>query len=178
MNVHSDKFPNTNNNTQRGRRLPVVPLLGSSKLSELHQEDGHSSNHLFSVKLKLHIIFYGQSYNLTAKETTCLRGKTPPVCAILVALDQCGLRTVLVEKTHPGPFGFYVAIETLNGQRGIFISRISIASLSPMLSVGDEILYVDDKHVRGRSLETVQAAISGKTKILLVLLPEAENYVY
>ncbi|PIO57451.1 hypothetical protein TELCIR_21140 [Teladorsagia circumcincta] len=66
----------------------------------------------------------------------------------------------------------------MNGQRGIFISRVSIASLSPMLSVGDEILYVDDQLVKGRSLETVQALIAGKTKVLIVLLPAIGKYIY
>ncbi|KAE9413001.1 hypothetical protein Angca_002893, partial [Angiostrongylus cantonensis] len=188
--LNSDNFSNTNNNTARRLRLPVVPLPGSSKPNEPHQ-DVHSSNHLCSAQQefirqqqfatrsksasrKCEVLQYGTRQ----AKTTCLRGKTPPVRATLVALDQCGLRTVLVEKTQPGPLGFYVAIGTLSGQRGIFISRISIASLSPMLSVGDEILYVDDEHVRGWSLETLQTVISGKTKILLVLLPVAGNYVY
>lgn len=74
----------------------------------------------------------------------------PAVRAQLVALDQRGFRTVLVEKTQPGPFGFYIATGVMHGHRGIFISRVSLQSLSPMLSVGDEILYVDDELVKGR----------------------------
>uniref|UniRef100_A0A1I7XG21 PDZ domain-containing protein n=1 Tax=Heterorhabditis bacteriophora TaxID=37862 RepID=A0A1I7XG21_HETBA len=53
----------------------------------------------------------------------------------------------------------------------IFISRVSLPSLSPMLSVGDEILYVDDELVKGRSLEHVQSLIAGKTRVVIVLLP-------
>ena len=56
----------------------------------------------------------------------------------------------MVEKTQPGPFGFYIATGVMHGHRGIFISRVSLQSLSPMLSVGDEILYVDDELVKGR----------------------------
>ena len=42
----------------------------------------------------------------------------PPVRAQLVALDQRGFRTVLVEKTQPGPFGFYIATGVMHGHRG------------------------------------------------------------
>ncbi|VDO69204.1 unnamed protein product [Heligmosomoides polygyrus] len=118
------------------------------------------------------------SYNINHISTRNSRRDVPPVRAMLVALDQCGFRTVVVEKTQPGPFGFYIATGVMNGQRGIFISRVSIPSLSPMLSVGDEILYVDDQLVKGRSLETVQALIAGKTKVLIVLLPAIGSYIY
>ncbi|GMT05400.1 hypothetical protein PENTCL1PPCAC_27574 [Pristionchus entomophagus] len=94
-----------------------------------------------------------------------------PVRAQLIALDHRGFRTVLIEKVQPGPFGFYIATGVVNGQRGIFISRVSIASLSPILSIGDEILYVDDELVKGRSLEYVQSLIAGKTSVMIVLLP-------
>ncbi|KAF8383398.1 hypothetical protein PRIPAC_72540 [Pristionchus pacificus] len=94
-----------------------------------------------------------------------------PVRAQLIALGHRGFRTVLIEKVQPGPFGFYIATGVVNGQRGIFISRVSIASLSPILSIGDEILYVDDELVKGRSLEYVQSLIAGKTSVTIVLLP-------
>lgn len=54
---------------------------------------------------------------------------------------------------------------------GIFISRVSIPSLAPVLSVGDEILYVEDELIKGRSLEYVQSLIAGKTSVTIVLLP-------
>ncbi|GMR30050.1 hypothetical protein PMAYCL1PPCAC_00245, partial [Pristionchus mayeri] len=94
-----------------------------------------------------------------------------PVRAQLIALDHRGFRTVLIEKVQPGPFGFYIATGVVNGQRGIFISRVSISSLSPILSIGDEILYVDDELIKGRSLEYVQSLIAGKTSVMIVLLP-------
>lgn len=54
---------------------------------------------------------------------------------------------------------------------GIFISRVSLPSLSPMLTVGDEIIYVDEEYVKGRSLEYVQSVIAGKTSVTITLLP-------
>ncbi|KAK6034306.1 PDZ/DHR/GLGF domain protein, partial [Cooperia oncophora] len=177
-----------NKNTLRRRRLPVAPLLGSlSKIPGVQPDDfdfaPHSSRMMqrrsrdqaemqrfarrsASIGPHCEVLEYGT------------RREIPPVRAVLVALDQCGFRTVVVEKTQPGPFGFYIATGVMNGQRGIFISRVSIASLSPMLSVGDEILYVDDQLVKGRSLETVQALIAGKTKVLIVLLPAIGKYIY
>ncbi|VDO21493.1 unnamed protein product, partial [Haemonchus placei] len=157
------------NNTLRRRRLPVAPLLGSlTKIPGSVVLTYFSSFFRFSLLLLL-------TGRLTS---TMFRREMPPVRAVLVALDQCGFRTVVVEKTQPGPFGFYIATGIMNGQRGIFISRVSIASLSPMLSVGDEILYVDDQLVKGRSLETVQALIAGKTKVLIVLHPAIGKYIY
>ncbi|CAB3400535.1 unnamed protein product [Caenorhabditis bovis] len=93
------------------------------------------------------------------------------VRAQLIALDQRGYRRVLVEKMMPGPFGFYIATGMVAGQRGIFISRVSLPSLSPMLTVGDEIIYVDEELVKGRSLEYVQSVIAGKTAVTITLLP-------
>uniref|UniRef100_A0A8R1DYY8 PDZ domain-containing protein n=1 Tax=Caenorhabditis japonica TaxID=281687 RepID=A0A8R1DYY8_CAEJA len=94
------------------------------------------------------------------------------VRAQLVALDQRGFRRVLVEKMMPGPFGFYIATGVVAGQRaGIFISRVSLPSLSPMLTVGDEIIYVDEEYVKGRSLEYVQSVIAGKTSVTITLVP-------
>ncbi|PIO72929.1 PDZ/DHR/GLGF domain protein [Teladorsagia circumcincta] len=161
----------------RRRRLPVAPLLGSlTKIHGMQPEDYERSRdqaelqrfarRSTSIGPYCEVLEYGT------------RREIPPVRAVLVALDQCGFRTVVVEKTQPGPFGFYIATGVMNGQRGIFISRVSIASLSPMLSVGDEILYVDDQLVKGRSLETVQALIAGKTKVLIVLLPAIGKYIY
>ncbi|CAJ0572172.1 unnamed protein product, partial [Mesorhabditis spiculigera] len=98
-------------------------------------------------------------------------GVEQAVRAQLIALDQRGFRSVIVQKLQPGPFGFYIATGMLNGQRGIFISRVSIPSLSPVLSVGDEILYVDDELVKGRTLEYVQTLIAGKTQVYIVTLP-------
>ncbi|KAF1746690.1 hypothetical protein GCK72_023147 [Caenorhabditis remanei] len=97
---------------------------------------------------------------------------TQSVRAQLVALDQRGFRRVLVEKMMPGPFGFYIATGVVAGQRaGIFISRVSLPSLSPMLTVGDEIIYVDEEYVKGRCLEYVQSVIAGKTSVTITLLP-------
>ncbi|CAI5455766.1 unnamed protein product [Caenorhabditis angaria] len=93
------------------------------------------------------------------------------VRAQLIALDQRGYRRVLVEKLMPGPFGFYIATGMVACQRGIFISRVSLPSLSPMLTVGDEIIYVDEELVKGRSLEYVQSVIAGKTTVTITLLP-------
>uniref|UniRef100_A0A915AHZ2 PDZ domain-containing protein n=1 Tax=Parascaris univalens TaxID=6257 RepID=A0A915AHZ2_PARUN len=95
----------------------------------------------------------------------------PSVRAQLIGLDHRGFRTVLIEKLQPGPFGFYIATGMLNQKRGIFISRVSIPSLAPVLSVGDEILYVEDELIKGRSLEYVQSLIAGKTSVTIVLLP-------
>ena len=50
----------------------------------------------------------------------------PAVRAQLVALDQRGFRTVLVEKTQPGPFGFYIATGVMHGQRGRCTSFLTI----------------------------------------------------
>lgn len=58
------------------------------------------------------------SYNINPISTRNSRRDVPPVRAMLVALDQCGFRTVVVEKTQPGPFGFYIATGVMNGQRG------------------------------------------------------------
>lgn len=54
---------------------------------------------------------------------------------------------------------------------GIFISRVSLPSLAPILSVGDEIIYVEDEFVKGKDLEYVQALIAGKSSVKIVLLP-------
>ncbi|ETN81429.1 PDZ/DHR/GLGF domain protein [Necator americanus] len=173
--------------SSRRRKLPVAPLLGRMvnarinrqfdpdfglhstlihRPSEEHLALQRMSRRSASIGPQCEILDYG-----TRKNIPRFRREAPAVRAVLVALDQCGFRTVMVEKTQPGPFGFYIATGVMNGQRGIFISRVSIASLSPMLSVGDEILYVDDQLVKGRSLETVQALIAGKTKVMIVLLP-------
>ncbi|CAJ0962443.1 unnamed protein product, partial [Mesorhabditis belari] len=114
---------------------------------------------------------YDDSPTLPFTDYDFVGGVEQAVRAQLVALDHRGFRTVLVEKIQPGPFGFYIATGMLNGQRGIFISRVSIASLSPVLSVGDEILYVDDELVKGRTLEYVQTMIAGKTQVVIVTLP-------
>lgn len=186
LNIEADS---PNQNTMRRRRLPVAPLMGSlsripcsqpaeteflggtSRLMQRRPRERVAAMERFarrsaSIGPQCEILEYGT------------RRDVPPVRAMLVALDQCGFRTVVVEKTQPGPFGFYIATGVMNGQRGIFISRVSIPSLSPMLSVGDEILYVDDQLVKGRSLETVQALIAGKTKVLIVLLPAIGSYIY
>ncbi|VDK73419.1 unnamed protein product [Onchocerca ochengi] len=99
------------------------------------------------------------------------RSHLPSVRAQLVALDHRGLRIVLIEKLQPGPFGFYIATGILNQKRGIFISRVSLPSLAPVLSVGDEIIYVEDEFVKGKDLEYVQALIAGKSSVKIVLLP-------
>lgn len=54
---------------------------------------------------------------------------------------------------------------------GIFISRISLPSLAPVLSVGDEIIFVEDEVVKGQDLEYVQTLIAGKSSVKIVLLP-------
>ncbi|PAV56342.1 hypothetical protein WR25_21326 [Diploscapter pachys] len=102
----------------------------------------------------------------------------PPVRAQLVSLSPCGYRTVIISKNQAGPFGFFIAHGILNGQPGIFISRLTLASLSPVLSVGDEILYVDGEWVRGASLELVQSLIRGKTSISLVLFPSVGSAAF
>ncbi|VDO35633.1 unnamed protein product, partial [Onchocerca flexuosa] len=114
------------------------------------------------------------------------RSHLPSVRAQLVALDHRGLRIVLIEKLQPGPFGFYIATGTLNQKRGmflssdteysleperIFISRVSLPSLASVLSVGDEIIYVEDEFVKGEDLAYVQALIAGKNSVKIVLLP-------
>ncbi|MCP9257746.1 hypothetical protein DINM_001001 [Dirofilaria immitis] len=99
------------------------------------------------------------------------RSNLPSVRARLVALDHRGLRIILIEKLQPGPFGFYIASGILNQKRGIFISRISLPSLTPVLSVGDQIIYVEDELVKGEDLEYVQALIAGKNSVKIVLLP-------
>uniref|UniRef100_A0A915Q5L8 PDZ domain-containing protein n=1 Tax=Setaria digitata TaxID=48799 RepID=A0A915Q5L8_9BILA len=99
------------------------------------------------------------------------RAQLPSVRAQLIALDHRGLRIVLIEKLQPGPFGFYIATGVLNQKRGIFISRVSLPSLAPVLSVGDEIIYVEDELVKGEDLEYVQALIAGKSSVKIVLLP-------
>ncbi|EJD74439.1 hypothetical protein LOAG_18247 [Loa loa] len=99
------------------------------------------------------------------------RSHLPSVRAQLIALDHRGLRIVLIEKLQPGPFGFYIATGILNQKRGIFISRVSLPSLAPVLSVGDEIIYVEDELVKGEDLEYVQALIAGKSSVKIVLLP-------
>ena len=54
---------------------------------------------------------------------------------------------------------------------GIFISRVSLPSLIPVLSVGDELIYVENELIKGRTLEYVQSLIAGKTSVTIVLLP-------
>ncbi|XGW32557.1 hypothetical protein V3C99_017257 [Haemonchus contortus] len=177
-----------NKNTLRRRRLPVAPLLGSlTKIPGSQPEDLEfvcQPSRLMQRRSRDPVEMHRFARRSSSIGPQCevleygTRREMPPVRAVLVALDQCGFRTVVVEKTQPGPFGFYIATGIMNGQRGIFISRVSIASLSPMLSVGDEILYVDDQLVKGRSLETVQALIAGKTKVLIVLHPAIGKYIY
>ncbi|EYC00495.1 hypothetical protein Y032_0115g502 [Ancylostoma ceylanicum] len=166
--------------TTRRRKLPVAPLLGRmTNMAVARPVDPGLALHpaLLRRPSEEQLALQRMSRRSASIGPQCevldygTRREAPAVRAVLVALDQCGFRTVMVEKTQPGPFGFYIATGVMNGQRGIFISRVSIASLSPMLSVGDEILYVDDQLVKGRSLETVQALIAGKTKVLIVLLP-------
>ncbi|KAK6766779.1 hypothetical protein RB195_026199 [Necator americanus] len=166
--------------SSRRRKLPVAPLLGrmvNARINRQFDPDFGLHSTLLHRPSEEHLALQRMSRRSASIGPQCeildygTRREAPAVRAVLVALDQCGFRTVMVEKTQPGPFGFYIATGVMNGQRGIFISRVSIASLSPMLSVGDEILYVDDQLVKGRSLETVQALIAGKTKVMIVLLP-------
>ncbi|VDO15950.1 unnamed protein product [Brugia timori] len=81
------------------------------------------------------------------------------------------MRIVLIEKLQPGPFGFYIATGIFNQKHGIFVSRVSLPSLTSVLSVGDEIIYVEDELVKGEDLEYVQALIAGKSSVKIVLLP-------
>ncbi|VDN82455.1 unnamed protein product [Brugia pahangi] len=99
------------------------------------------------------------------------RSHLPTVRAQLIALDHRGLRIVLIEKLQPGPFGFYIATGIFNQKHGIFVSRVSLPSLTSVLSVGDEIIYVEDELVKGEDLEYVQALIAGKSSVKIVLLP-------
>ena len=48
---------------------------------------------------------------------------------------------------------------------------MTVRCLSGLMSVGDELLEVDGVSTKGKSLEQVQGMISGKTKIILKLLP-------
>jgi hypothetical protein len=54
---------------------------------------------------------------------------------------------------------------------GIFISRVSLTSLAPLLAVGDEILFVDGEPIKGRPLEYVQTMIRSKQRVILTILP-------
>ncbi|VDL76605.1 unnamed protein product [Nippostrongylus brasiliensis] len=185
-------YDSPNKNSLRRRRLPVAPLLGDLEESFPVLRGSRVLVHnmkywnmgpgdlevSFPVLRGNRVLVRNMKYWNMGPGARITSREIPPVRAVLVALDQCGFRTVMVEKTQPGPFGFYIATGVMNGQRGIFISRVSIPSLSPMLSVGDEILYVDDQLVRGRSLETVQTLIAGKTKVLIVLLPAIGKFVY
>ncbi|CAJ0610166.1 unnamed protein product [Cylicocyclus nassatus] len=174
--------------TVRRRKLPVAPLLGPLQVVSSARVADPAYNTLHPALMARRSSEEQLALQRMSRRSASIgpqcevldygpRREPPAVRAVLVALDQCGFRTVMVEKTQPGPFGFYIATGVMNGQRGIFISRVSIASLSPMLSVGDEILYVDDQLVKGRSLETVQALIAGKTKVLIVLLPAIGNCI-
>uniref|UniRef100_A0A914X4J8 PDZ domain-containing protein n=1 Tax=Plectus sambesii TaxID=2011161 RepID=A0A914X4J8_9BILA len=93
------------------------------------------------------------------------------VLSRLVALDHRGYRTVEIEKLEPGPFGFYIATGVLNRRKGIYVSRVSLTCLAPLLAVGDEILYVDGEPIKGRSLEYVQNMIRCKQRVILTILP-------
>uniref|UniRef100_A0A158QB18 PDZ domain-containing protein n=1 Tax=Enterobius vermicularis TaxID=51028 RepID=A0A158QB18_ENTVE len=103
------------------------------------------------------------------------REMIPPVQAKLIALDHRGFRTVVIEKLKPGPFGFYIATGIINQRRGIFISRVSLPSLMPVLSVGDELIYVENELIKGRTLEYVQSLIAGKNIVTIVLLPNISS---
>ncbi|VDN51629.1 unnamed protein product [Dracunculus medinensis] len=89
----------------------------------------------------------------------------------MISLDRHGLRTVQVDKLKPGPFGFYIATGLINNRQGIFISRISLPSLTSVLSAGDEIVYIENELVKGRTLEYVQSLLADKTNIKIVLSP-------
>ncbi|CAG9536554.1 unnamed protein product [Cercopithifilaria johnstoni] len=164
-----------------GRRLPELPIdyvaydraLQQSTFSNQRRKirkagvNGRSQNvgrasHSFDSKM-------------TSTNSCCIpslhQSHLPSVRAQLIALDHRGLRIVLIEKLQPGPFGFYVATGILNQKHGIFISRVSLPSLAPVLSVGDEIIYVEDELVKGEDLEYVQALIAGKSSVKIVLLP-------
>ncbi|CAI4222204.1 unnamed protein product [Auanema sp. JU1783] len=186
VNTEQDHTMNTIHDElmKRRRRLPVAPLMGSNinipDAIDANREVIRQPAFLKQRRCRGRVV----PPPLTRRSASVGRypdsldefRPTPPptepsVRAQLIALDQRGFRTVLVEKTQPGPFGFYIATGVMNGQRGIFISRVSLPSLTPMLSIGDEILYVDDELVKGRTLEYVQSLIAGKTSVVIVLMP-------
>uniref|UniRef100_A0A0N5AJV5 PDZ domain-containing protein n=1 Tax=Syphacia muris TaxID=451379 RepID=A0A0N5AJV5_9BILA len=133
-----------------GRLLPDAPVNLTSNRSRIRQP-------AFSLE-KL----------LSPKTTPAIRAK-------LVALDHRGFRTVVIEKMNPGPFGFYIATGVINQRRGIFISRVSLPSLMPVLSVGDELIYVENELIKGRTLEYVQSLIAGKNVVTILLLPNTSS---
>ncbi|VDM38847.1 unnamed protein product [Toxocara canis] len=165
-----------------GRRLPEAPVaanvppsgairqpaLSRQRRVRRTQAGGFRSQ---SVGRLPRDVLHRSNEHLECFAPNFYRMNLPAVRAQLIALDHRGFRTVLIEKLQPGPFGFYIATGMLNQKRGIFISRVSIPSLAPVLSVGDEILYVEDELIKGRSLEYVQSLIAGKTSVTIVLLP-------
>ncbi|CAD6187508.1 unnamed protein product [Caenorhabditis auriculariae] len=172
--------------TMKRRKLPTAPLMGSSCM--LHMAD---NDELSTFRAMQHQRMMDCDRELKRQPVMLRRMDSPiryasasannsydsssfgpdGVRAQLIALDQRGFRRVMVEKMMPGPFGFYIATGMVSGTRGIFISRVSLPSLSPMLSVGDEIIYVDEELIKGRSLEYVQSVIAGKTTVTITLLP-------
>ncbi|VBB31754.1 unnamed protein product, partial [Acanthocheilonema viteae] len=176
LSIHSSLM----NGTRLGnsRRLPDLPTGYTVYDGAVHQSTGRQRR---TRKAGRSQSVGRTSRPFDSKMTNCYtdnchipslhRSHLPSVRAELIALDHGGLRIVLIEKLQPGPFGFYIATGIFNQKRGIFISRVSLPSLAPVLSVGDEIIYVEDELVKGEDLEYVQALIAGKSSVKIVLLP-------
>ncbi|VDM99701.1 unnamed protein product [Thelazia callipaeda] len=157
-----------------GRRLPNLPINNaildgnSRRMHKLVTENRSQS--VGRVPRLSDSSLTNSSLDLSYRPSS-FQVQSPVVRAQLIALDHRGLRTVLIEKLQPGPFGFYIATGVYNQKRGIYISRVSLPSLTPILSVGDEIIYVENELVKGEDLEYVQALIAGKNCVKIVVLP-------
>ena len=65
----------------------------------------------------------------------------------------------------------YIDIEDHSTSTGIYISRVSVARLAPIMSVGDEILAVNGQTVKGKALTDVQTMIQQSNTVTLALRP-------
>ena len=120
------------------------------------------------------------------------------VTAKLKSIDAWGVHRVELTRFDDGPFGFFIApgqkrrgvgtcffgfylkrhhfsqftnFSDTNLFPGVFISRVSLASLAQVMSVGDEIREVNGRIVKGATLFDVQRMIGEFNTVVLALTP-------
>jgi hypothetical protein len=92
----------------------------------------------------------------------------------LDGLDAWGVHMVRLEKYDDLPFGFFIAPGTTRRRprrTGVFVSRVSLPALMPVMSVGDELLAVNGVPTKGRTLTDVQTMIGASNMCTLALRP-------
>ncbi|ESP05002.1 hypothetical protein LOTGIDRAFT_109768, partial [Lottia gigantea] len=97
----------------------------------------------------------------------------------LLEICSDGSKVVELRKPPDGPIGFYIGRGTANYDYGIFISRFSDESLeklfSGLMSVGDEVIEINQRPIRDLSLDDVYGLMADKSKLVLRIFPIASR---